>query len=756
MSSSENSQKTNSNQKIIKRLSDPQVRVALRKHPYLAELAEMLLQNPSDSYIADLFELKMSNLDTQIHLSEDPFTVNYPLDNQAGQKESFIRLGTTPNDLDAGVYTDQLSSNGIISGNTGSGKTTALKHLLCDPQLICNNRVIAVVRKKEIRDLAFIPEISLMTQVFRAEDLSISILQPWKDGLQKEFINILSRIFALSFNKISAQHYLNEKLHEIIQIWPKNSYPSLNQIIQYLKQKDWRGYNYRREQLKDSCINSLTAIEDNLGAQMWNYSSSNMLHILFSTPGLAVLELEGIDPQVLSFLSIYLMYWRYYYVQYSGSKSLGDIPAVFILDDATPCVQREADRNAPSGIGPVGDIVTMSRSSQQGTIVIAHSLDNASEPIIQNSSFIVVAGSRGESSYKLKNILNITDRQLEYLKIMPQNQALLYNPSMCEMPVLFEYSPFNNYNLSENNRINSLKRFLTFVKTTPPVNPTVNGKTQYNNSILKEAKELIRVTCRIPNLSVTALYKKLGWRAAYGVKIKKYLLKHNFIKEFRYSTGSVGAMVHVLLATEKGKKLVSHNSRALTNGGMQHEMAAYAVSDALDSDVWRIDYEVPLSSNLRMDIVAENKRNAQKLFINIGISRPENELQHFLDYVNLRNRKYASFILICRDTRFRKQFLSKLKKEKNYYRPKGCRLSEVILLNTRSTFPSILSFFFQYLSHWSAEVKRLIMILAILAAPSSLQPKAIRFRRRASSRIIRSIILEARGPTIPVRSQRRI
>ena len=78
----------------------------------------------------------------------------------------------------------------------------------------------------------------------------------------------------------------------------------------------------------------------------------------------------------------------------------------------------------------------------------------------------------------------------------------------------------------------------------------------------------------------------------------------------------------------------------------------------------------------------------------------------------------------------------------------------LMFLRSSITLSWILNLSRQYFSHSSFEVKRLIMILAILAAPSSLQPNTMRLRRRAISRIIRSIILETRGVTIPVLSQR--
>ena len=51
------------------------------------------------------------------------------------------------------------------------------------------------------------------------------------------------------------------------------------------------------------------------------------------------------------------------------------------------------------------------------------------------------------------------------------------------------------------------------------------------------------------------------------------------------------------------------------------------------------------------------------------------------------------------------------------YRPKVWGLLTLIVFRTSMTLSSILSFSRQYFSHWPAEVKRLMMIRAILAAP---------------------------------------
>ena len=87
------------------------------------------------------------------------------------------------------------------------------------------------------------------------------------------------------------------------------------------------------------------------------------------------------------------------------------------------------------------------------------------------------------------------------------------------------------------------------------------------------------------------------------------------------------------------------------------------------------------------------------------------------------------------------------------YRPKSVG-ADSIFCRSQMTLPSRRSFFFQYVSHDVASRNRLRMIQAILAAPFGLQPCARRLRRRAISRISRSIRLAARGETRPVASHR--
>jgi hypothetical protein len=668
-SKSKNSEKNKSysSEKLFKQLSDPNIKNVLNKNPHIYQMASLLSLHPEDKHIMEQLEIYLNQINNAVNLSPDPYIANYPDDDSKIKYESFIQLGITSNNIPAGIDINQIPQNGIISGSTGTGKTSLLSNILVNQELLYTHRVFILVRKKELRHLLSIPEIAPLLYVLTPKDIAISILQPWQNGMESEIINMLSRSFALAFNKIAAQNYFSEKLHELMKLFAKGSYPTLEQITHYVSQRDDGKYNYRRDQLKESCVTSLKAILNNIGSGMWNYSYSDMLKVLFSTPGLAIIELEGIDPQVLSFISIYLMYWRYYQVHYLGSESIGDLPALFVLDDATPSVQREADRNAPGGIGPIGDITTMSRSADQGTIVIPHSLDNTSEPIIQNSGFIIVTGSRGESPFKLKNILNINDSQIDYLKTMPQNQALIYNSYLYDLPIIFEYSPVSGAGFVTDAQCKkSLKQLKYFVTTKPPVKPLqLSIDNNINpNPASKDVIDLLGIICSTPHLSITAAYKKAGLNSSQGVRVKRLLIRNQYAREFKYSTGTVGGMISVLIATDKGRKLVSCKHKPLTNGGPEHEMAAFAVTAGYDPAIWHIEYEVTVLPGLRMDIVTTNKRDNSKDYVNIGISRAENELNHFLSFVNYSS--HSNFILICRDTRFRKRFLNLLKKHKNH------------------------------------------------------------------------------------------
>jgi hypothetical protein len=87
-------------------------------------------------------------------------------------------------------------------------------------------------------------------------------------------------------------------------------YPTLRQLAEALN--DFRPrFGLREAAYKESILWVLTDLLNSVG-RIFDYSSSDFLKCLFSEPGLAIIELESLSQEHLTFIVTYFMRWLYF------------------------------------------------------------------------------------------------------------------------------------------------------------------------------------------------------------------------------------------------------------------------------------------------------------------------------------------------------------------------------------------------------------------------------------------------------------
>jgi len=311
---------------VRKNLSLERIAELLSKHPELRleddpsvlQLLQMVLADPEDADAQEMLALIIDEKRREAISSGDVFWGNYPPAGSTQYPEDFIGIGMMPTNEPVGVVLSQLQRNTLLVGPTGSGKTTFLKVLLCNRKLLSSVRVVVFVKKRELRDLLTVADLSGLVTIFRMEDPKLAFSQPPPGVKDIVWANELSKIFAQSYGRFSAQRLMNIKLCELMAKRPSDSFPTLQQLVQVLE--ELRPHFASRENLyKESvlfCLNDLLECT----RPIWNYGSSNFLEVLFSSPGLAVIEVETIPQEHLTFLATYFMRWIYCKRLYSGKR----------------------------------------------------------------------------------------------------------------------------------------------------------------------------------------------------------------------------------------------------------------------------------------------------------------------------------------------------------------------------------------------------------------------------------------------------
>ena len=302
--------KTYTSQEIMDLLNNhPELRI--NDDPYLLQLAQMLIVNPDDGNLQQLFAMIIEQKYNETISDNDAFRANYPMSGTASYPSDFIEVGQMPHHYGpVGLNISQMPSHIIVTGPAGSGKTTLLTRIITNPMLLKKARVIVITRKRDFRHLISDPLIADRTVIFQLEDLALCLTQSPRKNKKMAWANELSRMLGQSYNLVSAHRLMNETLIEMLTHHPEGVYPTLTQWIEALK--NYKSKDFHRDApLKTSAINCLTDLHNCTDA-IWNYSSSSFMKHLTATPGLAIIEVATLPPTHVTFLATYMARWLYF------------------------------------------------------------------------------------------------------------------------------------------------------------------------------------------------------------------------------------------------------------------------------------------------------------------------------------------------------------------------------------------------------------------------------------------------------------
>jgi len=289
-----------------------------------AELAELLTGNPADQHVQELFQLVVQDQVGQAIVADDEFLGAYPPKGSIVYPDDFLALGTMPTGDQIGIIISQLTGNVLLVGPTKSAKTSLLTILLSFPELLKTVRIVAFVKKQELRHLAVIPHLHDLIIVFKLGELVLCYFEPPLGVPEDAWNNESTRIFAQCYERYSAQRLMGDKVAELMANHPEGVYPTLRQVVVALDAFKPR-FGMREAAYKESilwCLKDLLNCTSTGGTSIWDYRSSTFLSELYSTPGLCIIEAEALPQEHLSFIATYFMRWLYLKRVYSGEEAL--------------------------------------------------------------------------------------------------------------------------------------------------------------------------------------------------------------------------------------------------------------------------------------------------------------------------------------------------------------------------------------------------------------------------------------------------
>jgi hypothetical protein len=297
--------------------SAQQIRMYIENHPELRmpdnqahmQLARLACADSSDPDVQEMFAAVVEMKSKQAFESGDAFFDSYPLPGTTIYPPDFIETGIMPTKEPVGFSISQMPRNMVLGGPNGSGKTTCLRAFLSDPKLLTSTRIIAFGKKRELRGLVSQYQNSGYVVVFQMDELKLSFSQPPQGVKDAIWCNELSKLFGQVYERLSAHRLMNSVLNDLLVNRPPDVYPTLEQLILSIEKLKPHVYS-RTFQLKESILSCLQDLLQCTG-DIWNYSSSDCLEVLFSSPGLAVIELDTLPQEHFTFLASYFMRWCY-------------------------------------------------------------------------------------------------------------------------------------------------------------------------------------------------------------------------------------------------------------------------------------------------------------------------------------------------------------------------------------------------------------------------------------------------------------
>ena len=351
----------------------------------------------------------------------------------------------------------------------------------------------------------------------------------------------------------------------------------------------------------------------------------------------------------------------------------------FINEDITLGVQRQKDWETPGGISPIAECLFMGQRLGIGAAIVSHNLSGLSPVIRQNIETWIVTRQSGEDPRLVCNLLSTTVEQAEKLRTLRPGEFVCMNPALWHKPVYATFSdPLVPGICDEAARRAGMDKFHSKVTTRPPApletfGPKVPAKTEGTGANPSQPElpsaqiEMLVIIATGPPKPATKVYALTGQTRAQCRRITKALESITAVSPHRFSTGRIGGQLCFFEITGYGWQVLQKKGisrpEPLTNGGFEHELAAQLLRAEAQRNSLAIDFEVDMGG-LRLDAVMIDKQTGRRYYFNIGISRPEHEVDSIERFFTMPAAHSAGLTLVARDSSFAKKVRNTLKKRR--------------------------------------------------------------------------------------------
>lgn len=351
---------------------------------------------------------------------------------------------------------------------------------------------------------------------------------------------------------------------------------------------------------------------------------------------------------------------------------------LFVLEDYTLGAQKQRDWETPGGVAPTAECMFMGQKYDLGVICVTHTLSGTSSIIRDNVETVILCSLPGENPRLICNTLGLNLEAAESVKTIRPGGFVILNPFLWDKCV---YATFEKVNipgeLAEVIRRETVANFLKKIKAIASASlsvfsPDLHEEATNQKNILdshqtklpsEHIKVLVFIATGIPR-PATKLCRQMNLSRTQYRRITKRLESIGAIAAHRFSTGRVGGQLCFYEITRYGWETLSavgiSKPKSRTNGGFEHELAAKLIEGKGSEKGFAVKFEVDIDG-VRIDVVWIDRKNGQRIFINIAITNYTYEADAILRMSQLPILKDRPVLIVARDSVFAHKLKEALK-----------------------------------------------------------------------------------------------
>ncbi len=414
----------------------------MERDPIVVRLLRAIALDPEDAdLIRDVLERIRPAL-MRKKLNPDPFSPN-PKGNDV---DGLIRIGRVKGThAPFGLNPDELNQHTLITGRSGSGKTTIL--YLVAAQLLHHRIPFLAFDVKQ--DYRHIDRYTDDCYVFNFKNFKFNPLRPPINSDPIRWMQAFTNVFAQAYYLMAGtkgilQDVISELYHEYDVFSGKDTYPSMQDLLERVRMYPVERQYGRIPGFVESAQNRLKECILPL-RQMFDCDKGFPIEDLLNKP--TIFEFDGLLSENQLFLTTLIM--RFIFEYRISNKQRGSLRHIILFDEAKMVYDRNRDNIEGLGPNEVTQFTSQVREFGEGLICADQMPFILSESIKSNSyTMICMSQSGGKNIQEMAKAMDLTEEQIPILtqlisdKETGRFEAIVRMSGKWTKPFIIEIPPF--------------------------------------------------------------------------------------------------------------------------------------------------------------------------------------------------------------------------------------------------------------------------------------------------------------------------